>query len=964
MSGSTSRAASRTFKLLVLVAVAAFVLPLAGSQAATPNAGTISESSPSVSWSGDNHTPTAASCDGPNDAACDNFKLTIAPPSFQYQVVIQLAPIGDYDLYVYAPDGGQIAGSGNAPGQTEILVLTNPAAGTYTVSGAPFAAGVGVPGVLPSYTASASIRRLGSDPATPASGTDHLTYSSYKPPATLGNDAGEPSIGVSWRSGDAMYQAGLETLRATFDDSVSPANATWKDVSFLQTSVVSLDPIGFIDHQTNRWFSSQLSGTTSLAASTDDVGNNWLPSEGGPGNGGVDHQTFGGGPYHAPLSGTPAYPNAVYYCSQDLVAALCARSDTGGTTFGPAVPIYTSECGGLHGHVKVAPDGTVYVPNRGCGEHQAVIVSEDNGLHWQVRPIPNSTPGDWDPSVSLATDGTVYFAYDDGDGHEKVAVSHDRGKTWGPSTDIGAPFGVAHAAFPRVAAGDPDRAAVAFLGTSYTGGGAFDDDPAWPGVWYLYISETFDGGKTWTTVNATPNDPVQRGTICIHGLDCVNGTRNLLDFNGSDVDKQGRFYVAYTDGCVDACVVAGPGSFTSKATIARQVSGNRLFAAFDTTGVPAAPSLYAKSTSETPPSNILSWQEPDTNGSAITSYRVYRNGGLLATVAGDQRGYTDAAATSGASYQLSAVNGSGEGPKSPPVTPVVVVTPPPADPCTAPVTVLTDPTGDSTGGDPAKDVQSLSFSETRAIGLGKIAFVLKVASLTTVPADTTWPVQFATKDGKDHWVKMETDALGKVTFGYGEGTSYASPIGTTTPADAGSNYTGDGTITIVVPRSAFGGINAGDELSKFLTRVSIRGGAITLTPDNMPDSLARTGAYTVKGNENCTVPQADLTVAPTDITTYTYKGQGGPQVIVAAVVHNSGTVDAAAVQVQFAVDGQTFATQTVPRIAQGSLAHFTAGWSSKGQKGNHTFTVTADPANTVSESNEGNNSASKLVTVK
>jgi hypothetical protein len=944
--------------------VCAIVLPLAGSQAATPSAGTISESSPSVTWAGDNHTPTAASCRGPNDATCDNFALTITPPSFQYQVVIQLAPIGDYDLYVYGPDGGQIGSSGNAPFQTEIVVLTNPAAGTYTVSGAPFAAGAGVQGAVPSYTASATIRRLGSEPATPASGTEHLTYSSHQPPTALGNDAGEPSIGVSWRSGRALYQAGLETLRATFDDAVSPAKASWKDVSFLQTSVASLDPIGFIDHQTNRWFSSQLSGTTSLAASTDDEGDNWLPSEGGPGNGGVDHQTFGGGPYHAPLSGTPAYANAVYYCSQDLVAALCARSDTGGTTFGPAVPIYTNECGGLHGHVKVAPDGTVYVPNRGCGEHQALIVSEDNGVTWQIRPIPNSTPGDWDPSVGLATDGTVYFAYDDGDGHEKVAVSRDRGKTWGSSTDIGAPFGVVHAAFPRVGAGDPNRAAVAFLGTTYAGGGAFADDPSWPGVWYLYISETFDGGKTWTTVNATPNDPVQRGTICSKGLDCTNGTRNLLDFNGSDVDKQGRFYVAYTDGCVDACVVAGPGSFTSKATIARQVSGKRLFAAFDTTGVPAAPSLYAKSTSETPPSNILSWQEPDTRGSAITSYKIYRNGALLASVGGDQRGYTDAAAPSGASYQLSAVNASGEGPRSPAVTPVAVVTPPPADPCVAPVTVLTDPTGDSTGGDPAKDVQSLSFSETRAIGLGKIAFVLKVASLSTVPANTTWPVQFATKDGKDHWVKMETDAVGSVTFAYGDGTGYTSPLTASTPADSASNYTGDGTITIVVPRSAFGGINPGDELSKFLTRVSVRGGAVSLTPDNMPDSLARTGTYTVKGNENCTVPQADLVVAPTDIATYTQKGQGGPQVVVAVVVHNNGTAAASAVQVQFAADGQVFATQTVPGIAKGAVARLTAGWSSKGQKGNHTFTVTADPANTVPESNEGNNSASKIVAVK
>ncbi len=955
----TPRPTKPVLALLVLASV--LVLPLAGSRAATPSSGSISEASPSVSWAGDNKTPTAKSCTGPSDPACDTFKLTIAPPSFAYQVVITLAPIGDYDLYVYGPDGGQIGSSGNAPGQTEIVVLTNPAAGTYTVGAAPFAAGAGVPGAVPSYTASAAIRRLGSDPALPANGTEHFTYSSSQPPKGMGEDAGEPSIGVSWRSGNAMYQAGLEALRATFDDSVSPANASWKDVSFLTASTVSLDPIGFIDHQTNRWFSSQLSGTTSLTALTDDEGNSWTPSEGGPGNGGVDHQTYGGGPYHAPLKGTPLYPNAVYYCSQDLVAALCGRSDTGGLTFNPAVPIYTSECGGLHGHVKVAPDGTVYVPNRGCGEHQAVIVSEDNGLTWAVRPIPNSTPGDWDPSVGIATDGTVYFAYDDGDGHEKVAASHDQGRTWGPSTDLGAPFGVKHAAFPRVGAGDPDRAAVAFLGTDYAGGGAFDDDPSWPGVWYLYIAETFDGGTTWTTVNATPNDPVQRGTICIHGLDCVNGTRNLLDFNGSDVDKQGRFYVAYTDGCTGACVAAGPGSFTSKATIARQVSGKRLFAASDTFGVPAAPGLYAKSTAGDPPSNILSWQEPDDHGSAITSYRIYRSGSPLATVAGDQRGYTDTAVTSGTTYtyQLSAVNAAGEGPKSAPVTPVVVVAPPPADPCTAPVTVLTDPTGDSTGGDPAKDVQSLSIYEARSIGLGKLEFDLKVASLQTVPVNTTWPVQFSA-GGADHWVKMESDVLGNVTFAYGDGTGYANPLATSHPADATSNYTQDGTIRIVVLRSAFG-LDAGSQLTQFLTRISVRGGAVSLTPDNMPDSLARTGIYTVKGNENCAVPQPDLAVGANDIGTY----QSGGRVYIATTVHNIGTKDATAVPVRFAVDGVQLSQSSIQSIAAGSFGRATTVWDSRGKaKGTHTITVTADPANAIAESNEGNNAASRTVTTK
>ena len=57
------------------------------------------------------------------------------------------------------------------------------------------------------------------------------------------------------------------------------------------------------------------------------------------------------------------YQHAIYYCSQDVIDASCAISLNGGLTYGPAVPIYTlADCGGLHGHIKVGPDGTAYVP--------------------------------------------------------------------------------------------------------------------------------------------------------------------------------------------------------------------------------------------------------------------------------------------------------------------------------------------------------------------------------------------------------------------------------------------------------------------------------------------------------------------------------------------------------------------------------------------------------------------------
>ena len=401
----------------------------------------------------------------------------------------------------------------------------------------------------------------------------------FPAPAGLGDSAGEPSIGINWRTGNVMYQAVLNTYRVTFDDTTTPATATWVDKS-APTSAESLDPILFTDTQTGRTIVSQLSGTTSLSSYSDDDGETWTPNEGGGMTSGVDHQSVGGGPFAPPLTGgTTAYSNAVYYCSQQLYTAFCAMSPDGGLTYGPTVPLYTTECGGIHGHVKVAPDGTVYVPNHNCGENQGVAVSEDNGVTWTVRKVADddpssdvgdSVPSDWDPSVGIASDGTVYFGYKTGGGNAHVAVSHDKGFTWQYDTDV-APGVVRNTAFPTVAAGDGNRAAFAFLGSNKPGG-----DPA--AVWYLYVALTLDGGQSWATVNATPNDPVQRGTICSGGLGCSGGDRNLLDFMDSAVDADGRILVGFADGCTGPCVTAFPNNFKKKATIARQSGGPRLFA--------------------------------------------------------------------------------------------------------------------------------------------------------------------------------------------------------------------------------------------------------------------------------------------------------------------------------------------------------------------------------------------------
>jgi len=56
--------------------------------------------------------------------------------------------------------------------------------------------------------------------------------------------------------------------------------------------------------------------------------------------------------------------------------ATSMGSKLGGLTFGPGVAAWNlTQCGAIHGHIKVAPDGTVYVPVKNCGDPpQAAVV--------------------------------------------------------------------------------------------------------------------------------------------------------------------------------------------------------------------------------------------------------------------------------------------------------------------------------------------------------------------------------------------------------------------------------------------------------------------------------------------------------------------------------------------------------------------------------------------------------------
>jgi BNR repeat protein len=451
------------------------------------------------------------------------------------------------------------------------------------------------------------------------------SLAAYYAPASAGfwtQNSGEPSIGDHWATGAVMYQAELETLQLGFNDSTKPATITWTPRAFCNftpapttgcetdTTLLSLDAILFTDHSTGRTFAGQLSADCTLMAYSDNDGLTWTNNPAGCGiGGGFDHESFGGGAFstNGPLIPTTSYPDTFYECAQSLVADQCAISLDGGNTFLPSVQAETAMCIGLHGHIKSAPDGTVYLPSEACYDQEpnpalcqtspivncsgkeAMMVSTDNGLHWTIRDVAgtlggfdtNSQESHSDPSIAVGAAGTVYFGYRNvQNGQPYIAISKDKGQTWSTPVNIGAAAGIKNMEFASLVSGDDNRAAFSFLGTSTAGD---DQASTFPGAWYLYVAYTYDGGSTWTVVNATPNDPVQRGCIWLQGGS--NQCRNMLDFNDATVSKSGRVLVAFTDGCSGTCDAPnGVANYTTIAAVARQQSGKGMFAAYDAAG--------------------------------------------------------------------------------------------------------------------------------------------------------------------------------------------------------------------------------------------------------------------------------------------------------------------------------------------------------------------------------------------
>src|ERR1700730_10344418 len=437
------------FRVLAAIALCSLGASLGWfSFASTPSSGTLSDVNPLLTYDAGpfnvpNRSPlgfgqldTGPRCDTMT-FPCDNYALTVtlpsgysaAHPNGAIKLTMYWTDTGsgksDCDLYIY--NGTVDTLSGNQPADHQSATRFNPEIAIINplIDGTSQYSIKIVPSTPTQETVHVRIELLsgsgglnaffgGPDPTTPGVSR----YQIFEAPAgsTADSGQGEFNIGFDPITHRIMVMNIGPIWRLTPPELLTPSKpecceALWEDKSATVTNT-GLDPILWTDQKSGRTFASNsTAGANAVYAYSDNDGDLWVPIGGGPPDGGADHESIGTGPFPASLSGliTPTNQGEnTLYCSQDIVGpAFCQRSVDLGMTWGPGVPAYTGSgaqgCGGLHGHLHIAPNGTIWLPVNHCNGKQGGVTSTDAGTTWNefvVTGAKSQIQGA-DPSIAI-----------------------------------------------------------------------------------------------------------------------------------------------------------------------------------------------------------------------------------------------------------------------------------------------------------------------------------------------------------------------------------------------------------------------------------------------------------------------------------------------------------------------------------------------------------------------------------
>lgn len=438
-------------------------------------------------------------------------------------------------------------------------------------------AGCSEPATAPTPTAE------GNQVLAPQAGTFHFPDGALAPAGCVrmlagayytGQGASEPSIGSDSKghvfmtadvSGPVTSSGGPSVVMTT--DGQSFTDVGPKLPTGGQGHPITLDTLVYVDRDTGRiFFDDILPLSCTVLSWSDDVGKSWTTNPYGCGNSQVnDHETLVTAKPR--MLSTVGYPKVLYTCFNNVGYEACATSLDGGLTFGPQVAVRepaTSSpdgtpnplCSALTGHLKAAPDGTVFLPSTACPTQDSVpvvSVTQDDGLTWTTHVISDVKASDHETAIAVDDAGTVYATWPGADGFLHFAFSTDDGSSWSDAINVTAP-GVTATGLNAVVAGAPGQVAFAYIGTRLSGGYDNDlsDEKAWASAtWDSYLGIITNATSAHPTIQSAPAndpaDPVARG-VC--GRTRCNG---MYDFIEVTIDNAGRPWASFVDVCNDKC---------------------------------------------------------------------------------------------------------------------------------------------------------------------------------------------------------------------------------------------------------------------------------------------------------------------------------------------------------------------------------------------------------------------------
>jgi len=388
------------------------------------------------------------------------------------------------------------------------------------------------------------------------------------------HDGGEPTIGVTDEGRIFVTSATFHNFGGPRTDILRSEDGgkTWSDVSPLvagtRSHPVTGDPMLFLDVETNRLFDiDQIDIACDYLSSSDDNGYTWTPAVPACLYPPSDHQTITTGtPKLLPAS--PVYGKTIYVCMNQVAQTNCERSLDGGLTFQQATPPFqgvdlsegsgdptNAVCSGLVGHLKAAPDGTLYLPRDQCGR-PLVAISKDSATTWTVKQVSDQKVQGSDPAVAIDENGTAYYTWNV-PGGLLLSSSKDQGATWSDPVQVMAP-GLTAANIPAIAAGHGDRVVLAYYATASPGGYPpiqKDQKVADNATWDAYLAVVTNAtSATPTVLTVRLNDA---GDVLARGNCGPGRCFGVFDFIDVQVDHDGRPWVALVDSCHDACDKAG-----------------------------------------------------------------------------------------------------------------------------------------------------------------------------------------------------------------------------------------------------------------------------------------------------------------------------------------------------------------------------------------------------------------------